>query len=171
MVAERLDLAIKPVSLRAVSKQTGKPVVPIRQSPDRAFDRQWTVFDIAKKSDFPAPPPSAIATTCFSLATSKAKKFTMLPRCSLSLHEGGCSGLDSETVWRAHQDEPARGGHGWRDCTGPGPFPGSKTDWRRRYSNEPLQAINVKQWCCGCTGTHTLESWSIEVRVRARSNR
>ena len=65
-----------------------QPVVPIRQSPDRAFDRQRTVFDIAKKSDFPLRPPSAIATACFFLATSKVtKSFAMLSHGPPSVHE------------------------------------------------------------------------------------
>jgi hypothetical protein len=52
------------------------------------------------------------------------------------------------------------------------PSAGSETDWRRRrYSNGPPQAINAKQWRCGCTSPHTLETWSIEVPVRASSNR
>jgi hypothetical protein len=76
-VAERLDLAIKPVSHRPGFKADLQPVVPIRQSPDRAFDRQRTVFDIAKKSDFPLRPPSAIATACFFLATAKATKTSL----------------------------------------------------------------------------------------------
>ena len=46
------DLAIKHIFLRPELKTDVQPVVPIRQSPDRAFGRQWTVFDIAKKSDF-----------------------------------------------------------------------------------------------------------------------
>ena len=51
-------------------------------------------------------------------------------------------------------------------------FAGSWTDWRRRrYSNGPPQAINVKQRRCGCTSSHTLEGWSIGLPVRARSNR
>ena len=54
-MADRLDLAIKPVSHRPGFKADLQPVVPIRQSPDRAFDRQRTVFDVAKKSDFPTP--------------------------------------------------------------------------------------------------------------------
>jgi hypothetical protein len=77
IVAERLDLAIKPVSHRPGFKADLQPVVPIRQSPDRAFDRQRTVFDIAKKSDFPLRPPSAIATACFFLARSKATKTSL----------------------------------------------------------------------------------------------
>jgi hypothetical protein len=77
IVAERLDVAIKPVSHRPGFKTDLQPVVPIRQSPDRAFDRQRTVFDIAKKSDFPLRPPSAIATACFFLATSKATKTSL----------------------------------------------------------------------------------------------
>jgi hypothetical protein len=32
-------------------------------------------------------------------------------------------------------------------------------------------AINGPPRCCGCTSPHTLESWSIEAPVRARSNR
>jgi hypothetical protein len=52
------------------------------------------------------------------------------------------------------------------------PFAGSETDWRRRrYSNGPPQAINVKQRRCGCTSPHTLEGWSIGLPVRARTNR
>jgi len=50
-------MAIKPISHRPGFKADLQPVVPIRQSPHRAFDRQRTVFDIAKNSDF--PPPSA----------------------------------------------------------------------------------------------------------------
>jgi hypothetical protein len=87
IVAERLDLAIKPVSHRPGFKADLQPVVPIRQSPDRAFDRQRTVFDIAKKSDFPLRPPSAIATACFFLARSKATKLRYASHGPPSVHE------------------------------------------------------------------------------------
>ena len=52
------------------------------------------------------------------------------------------------------------------------PFAGSETDWRRRrYSNGPPQAINVKQRRCGCSSPHTLGGWPTELPVRAISNR
>ena len=58
------------------------------------------------------------------------------------------------------------------DLTPNRPFAGSETDWRRRrYSNGPRQAINVKQRRRGCSSPHTLGGWLIKLPMRARSNR
>jgi hypothetical protein len=80
IVAVRLDLAIKPVSHRPGFKADLQPVVPIRQSPDRAFDRQRTVFDVAKKSDFPPPAAFRDRDGVLLLGDIKShKNFAMLP--------------------------------------------------------------------------------------------
>jgi hypothetical protein len=76
-VAERLHLAIKPVSRRPGFEADMQQVVSGRQSLDRPLDRQRTVLDVAKKSDFSLPPPSAIASACFFLATSKATRTSL----------------------------------------------------------------------------------------------
>ena len=57
IVAERLHLAIKPVSRRPGFEADMQQVVPGRQSLDRPLDRQRTVLDVAKKPDFSLPPP------------------------------------------------------------------------------------------------------------------
>jgi len=71
VVPERLHLVIKPVSRRPGLKADMQVVVSGRQSLDRFLDRQWAVLDIACR------PPSAIATACFFLATSKATKTSL----------------------------------------------------------------------------------------------
>jgi hypothetical protein len=55
IVAEGLDLAIKPVSRRPGFKADMQPLVPVRQSLDCPLDRQRTVLDIAEKPDLPGP--------------------------------------------------------------------------------------------------------------------
>jgi hypothetical protein len=57
-VAERLELAIKPISRWPSFKADMQPVVPTCQSLDRPIDRQRTVVDVAEKPDFSGPPPS-----------------------------------------------------------------------------------------------------------------
>jgi hypothetical protein len=52
IVAERLYLAVEPVSCRPGFKAEVQPVVSVRQSLDRPLNRQRAVFDITKKSDF-----------------------------------------------------------------------------------------------------------------------
>jgi hypothetical protein len=76
-VAERLHLAIKPVSRRPGFEADMQQAVPGRESVDRPLDRQRTVLDVSKKPDCSLPPPSAIATACFFLATSKATKTSL----------------------------------------------------------------------------------------------
>jgi hypothetical protein len=55
IVAEGVNLAVKPVSRRPGFKADMQTVVPVRQSLDRPLDRKRTVFDVAEKSDFPGP--------------------------------------------------------------------------------------------------------------------
>jgi hypothetical protein len=73
-VAVRPDPAIKPVSRRTGFKADIQAAVSVGQSLDRPLDRQRRIVDIAEKPDLPDSTPSAIATACFSLATSKATK-------------------------------------------------------------------------------------------------
>jgi hypothetical protein len=87
-VDERLDLAIKPASHRPGFKADLQPVAPIRQSPDRAFDRQRTVFDIAKKSDFSTPAAFRDRDGVFLLGDIKShKSFAILSRSPPSVHK------------------------------------------------------------------------------------
>jgi hypothetical protein len=55
-VAERLDLAIKPMSRWSGFKADMQPIVSICQSLDRPLDRQRAVLDIAEKPAFSRPP-------------------------------------------------------------------------------------------------------------------
>jgi hypothetical protein len=55
IVAESVNLAVKPVSRRPGFKADMQTVVPVRQSLDRPLDRKRTVFHVAEKSDFPGP--------------------------------------------------------------------------------------------------------------------
>ena len=77
VMTESLDLAIKPISRWSGFKANMQPVVSICQSLDRPLDRQRAVLDVAEKPDFSVRPPSAIATACFFLATSKATKTSL----------------------------------------------------------------------------------------------
>jgi hypothetical protein len=77
IVAESLNLAIKPVSRPPGFEADMQPVISAGQSLDRPLDRQRTVLDVAEKPDFSRPAPSAIATACFFLATSKATKASL----------------------------------------------------------------------------------------------
>ena len=77
IVAESLDLPIKPVSRRSGFKTDMQPAVSLRQSLDRPLDRQWTVLDIAEKPDFSRPAAFGDAIACFFLATSKATKASL----------------------------------------------------------------------------------------------
>jgi hypothetical protein len=56
IVAESLDLPIKPVSRRPGFKTNMQPIVSARQSLDRSLDRQRAVLDVAEKPDFSRPP-------------------------------------------------------------------------------------------------------------------
>src|SRR5579863_3133002 len=55
IVAEGMNLAVKPVSRRPSFKADMRPLVSVRQSLDRPLDRQRTVLDIAEKADLPGP--------------------------------------------------------------------------------------------------------------------
>ena len=77
IVAERPNLAIKPAPRRPGLKADMQSAVALRQSLDRPLDRSRPVFDLAEKPDFPVRPPSASATACFFLATSKATKTSL----------------------------------------------------------------------------------------------
>jgi len=55
IVAEGMNLAVKPGSRRPSFKADMQPLVSVRQSLDRPLDRQRTVLDIAEKADLPGP--------------------------------------------------------------------------------------------------------------------
>jgi len=80
VVAERLDLAIKPVSRRPGFEADVQLLVSVRQSLDRPLDRQRSVFDIAEKSDFAGPPAFRNRHGVLRLGDIKShKEFAMLP--------------------------------------------------------------------------------------------
>ena len=55
IVAESLDLPIKPVSRRPGFKADMQPIVSARQSLDRSLDRQRAVLDVPEKPDLSRP--------------------------------------------------------------------------------------------------------------------
>ena len=75
IVAERLHLAIKPVSRRPGFEADMQQVVPVRQSLDRLLEGLFSTSPRNRTS--PCRPPSAIATACFFLATSKETKASL----------------------------------------------------------------------------------------------
>ena len=77
IVAERLDLAIKPISRRPGLEADMQPVVSLRQSLDRPLDRSRPFSTSPRNRTSPVRPPSASATACFFLATSKATKTSL----------------------------------------------------------------------------------------------
>jgi hypothetical protein len=88
VVAERLDLAIKPVSRRPGFKTDVQPAVSVRQSLDRPLDRQRIVLDIAEKPDFAAPAAFPNRHRVLLLGDIKSHKdFAMLSQGPPSVHE------------------------------------------------------------------------------------
>ena len=55
VVAERLNLTIKPISRRPGLEADMQPIVSLRQSLDHPRDRQGAVLDFADKPDLPGP--------------------------------------------------------------------------------------------------------------------
>jgi len=106
-VAERLDLAIKPISRRPGFKADVKMVVSLRQSLDRPLDRQRTVLDIAEKSDFPGPAAFRHRHGVLLLGDIKSHKdFAMLSHGLPSVHEARL-GLPEQPSFLLHE----RAGH------------------------------------------------------------
>jgi hypothetical protein len=88
IVAEILNLAIKPVSRRPSFEADMQPVVSARQSLDRPLDRQRTVLDIAEKSDFPGTTSLRDRHGMFLLGDVKSdKSFAILSHGPPSVHE------------------------------------------------------------------------------------
>ena len=77
VVAERLDLPREPVSRRPCFEADVQPVISVRQSLDRPLDRSELFSTSPRNRTSPVRPPSAIATACFFLATSKATKASL----------------------------------------------------------------------------------------------
>ena len=87
-VAERLDLAIKPVSRRPGFKADMQPVVSVRQSLDRPLDRQRAVLDVAEKPDFARPAPFRDRDRVLPLGDIESHKdFAILSHGPPSVHE------------------------------------------------------------------------------------
>ena len=88
IVAERLDLPIKPISRRPGLEADMQPVVSARQSLDRSLDRQRAVLDIAEKSDFAGPAAFRNRHSVLLLGDVKSdKNFAMLSHGPPSVHE------------------------------------------------------------------------------------
>ena len=88
IVAERLDLAIKPVSRRPGFKADMQPLVSVRQSLDRPLDRQRAVLDIAEKPDFSGPAPFRDRHRVLLLGDVEShKNFAILSHGPPSVHE------------------------------------------------------------------------------------
>ncbi len=87
-MAERLNLAIKPVSRRPGFEADTQSVVPLRQSLDRPLDRQRTIFDITEKPDLSRPPSFRDSNRVLLLGDIKSHKdFAMLSHGPPSVHE------------------------------------------------------------------------------------
>ena len=88
VLAERPDLAIKPVSRRPGFKADVQPVVSVRQSLDRPLDRQRTVRDIAEKPRFAGPAAFRDRHRALLLGDIKSyKNFAMPSQGPPSVHE------------------------------------------------------------------------------------
>ena len=88
IVAESLNLAIKPVSRRPSFEADMQPVVSVRQSLDRPLDRQPTVFHIAEKPDLPGPTSLRDRNGVFLLGDVKSdKSFAILSHGPPTVHE------------------------------------------------------------------------------------
>jgi len=88
VMAERLNLAIKPVSRRPGFEANTQSVVPLRQSLDRPLDRQRTIFDITEKPDLSPPPSFRDRNGVLLLGDVESHKdFAMLSHGPPSVHE------------------------------------------------------------------------------------
>ena len=88
IVAESLNLAIKPVSRRPGFEANMQPFVSLRQSLDRPLDRQRTVLDIAEKPDLPGPASFRDRHRVLLLGDVKSdKNFAILSHGPPSVHE------------------------------------------------------------------------------------
>ena len=107
IVAESLNLAIKPISRRSGFKTDMQPFVSFRQPLDRPLDRQWTVLDIAKEPDFAGPAPFRDRDGVFLLGDVESNKnFVMLSHGPPSVHEARL-GLPEQPSFLLHE----RAGH------------------------------------------------------------
>ena len=106
-VAERLDLAIKPISRWSGFKANMQPVVSICQSLDRSLDRQRAVLDIAEKPDFSRPPPFRDRDCVLLLGDVESHEdFDILSHGPPSVHEARL-GLPEQPSFYLHE----RAGH------------------------------------------------------------
>ena len=88
IVAESLNLAIKPVSRRPSFKADMQPLVSVRQPPDRSLDRQRTVLDIAEKPDLSRSAPFCDRNRVFLLGDVESNKnFAILSHGPPSVHQ------------------------------------------------------------------------------------
>ena len=107
VVAERLDLAIKPVSRRPGFKADVQPTVSARQSLDRPLDRQRAVLDVAEKPDFAGPAAFRDRHGVLLLGDIKSHKdFAILSHGPPSVHEARL-GLPEQPSFLLHE----RAGH------------------------------------------------------------
>jgi hypothetical protein len=103
LVAERLDLAIKPVSRRPSFKADVQRVVSVREPLDRPLDRQRAVLDIAEKSDFAAPARFRV----LLLRDIKSHKdFAMLSQGPPSVHEARLGSPEQPSFLTARKGWP-----------------------------------------------------------------
>ena len=87
IVAESLNLSIKPISRRPRFKADMQPLVSVRQSLDRPLDRQRAVFHIAKETDLSRPIPFRDRHRVLLLGDVKShKNFAMLSHGPPSMH-------------------------------------------------------------------------------------
>ena len=175
-MAERLDLAIKPESPGPVSKQTCSRSC---RSDGLLFVRSIGngLFSTLPRIRLPCSAAFRDRYGVLLLGDIKGQeKFAMVSRGPPSSHEGGRSGLDSETVWRAHKTDPTRHGQLAR-LRRPGELTSIRRSarWRQLATppafERPPQPINLNSGRCDCISPHTLETWSISLLMRARSNR
>jgi hypothetical protein len=88
IVAEILNLAMKPVSRRPSFKADMRPVVSVRQSLDRPLDRQRAVLDIAEKPNLPGSAPFRDRHGVLLLGDIESNKnFAILSHGPHSVHE------------------------------------------------------------------------------------
>ena len=88
IVAESLDLPIKPVSRRSGFKTDMQPAVSLRQSLDRPLDRQRVVLNVPEKPDFSRPAPFRARNGVLLLGDIEShKSFAILSHGRPSVHE------------------------------------------------------------------------------------
>ena len=129
VVAEFADLPIQPVARRPGLEADMQTLIPLAELLDRPLDRRRLVLDLAEETGpRRVRPPSAIATACFSFATSNATKASILPMARppcVRLGSALRATLVSQSHDRAGQPQPgnmtssASGLRGWRGlrCT------------------------------------------------------